>query len=439
MTEIYLDPQDDIERRNEKLTKIVSSLMRRVEQAMDDSGEAYQHFQRSLMLEEQVRERTLALEDAVDIAERANASKSRFVAAVSHDLLQPLSAAKLFLASVHGMEIGEEASRIIQRSQNALNSVESILSSLLDISKLDSGRAAVSVSAFPISQVLDGLFDELEPMARQKGLELHKVPCSLSVESDPAFLRRIIQNLIVNAIRYTDAGKVLVGARRNGRSLRIEVWDTGVGIAPEDQELIFNEFQRLPKTKANCDGVGLGLAIVERACALLGHPIGMTSIEGKGTGFSITVPISRSSGDSHQLSLDLLPDAESRFDLSAIVIENDTRLRSAISSTLEGWGVTVFDAGGYAETRDILPALDEAPDFILADYQLDETETGLDTVALIRNHFPDTPALLVTAEQDVDLPELCRRQGVDLMHKPIEPDTLKTHLFELACGGMKNP
>ncbi|MEY4984222.1 MAG: hypothetical protein RIR62_2488, partial [Pseudomonadota bacterium] len=248
-------------------------------------------------LEARVMERTLELEDALGNAERANASRSRFVAAASHDLLQPLSAAKLFIASVtDGLpDAGDRATLV--KAQNALLSVEGILGALLDISKLESGRAAVSVGPVPLDHLLSQLRDEFGAIAAAKGLRLTVMPCRATVVSDPAYLRRILQNLIGNAIRYTARGGVLVGARRRAGQVRIEVHDTGPGIPEAEQDNIFKEFHRLDAPASASEGMGLGLAIVERACGLLGHPLGLRSEIGRGTSFMLQVPLTELAGD----------------------------------------------------------------------------------------------------------------------------------------------
>lgn len=238
-------------------------------------------------LEARVRERTLELEDALADAERANASRSRFVAAASHDLLQPLAAAKLFIASA----ADGEGAGALDKALNALQSVEGILGALLDISKLESGRMAVTVGPVEVQPMLRRLAEEFAPLAAAKGLRLRLRAGAHLVESDAGYLRRILQNLIGNAIRYTDRGGVLVAARRRGSSLRLEVWDTGPGIPEEAQEMIFREFQRLNARASAAEGMGLGLAIVERACGLLGHPLELVSRVGRGSLFRVTVPL----------------------------------------------------------------------------------------------------------------------------------------------------
>ena len=239
-------------------------------------------------LEDRVRQRTLELEDALASEERANASKTRFVAAASHDLIQPLSAAKLYVASL--ADETDTAATTVKKALGALGSMENIIEALLDISKLDSGAACLEATKISLGKMLSGLRDEFEPMATQKGIRLRFVPTSEMVQSDPGFLRRIIQNIVGNAVRYTDAGSVLVGVRPRGKSVRIEVWDTGKGIAEEDRERIFGEFERAgTEEKSPSEGLGLGLAIVERACAQLGHPLTLDSIPGKGTRFTVSL------------------------------------------------------------------------------------------------------------------------------------------------------
>lgn len=241
-------------------------------------------------LERRVTERTLELEDALAEAERANASKSRFVAAASHDLLQPLSAAKLYVASLEADLNQTDIKDRAHKAGNALVSVERILDALLDISKLDSGQAAVDITSISLQDILVQLQDELVPLAVQKGLEFCLVDTGAVVQSDASFLRRILQNLTSNAIRYTDHGKVLVGVRHFKTSVRVEIWDTGHGIPESQQDKVFEEFQRLSTTASPSDGMGLGLAIVERACHLLQHPLNLRSWEGQGTCFSVEIP-----------------------------------------------------------------------------------------------------------------------------------------------------
>ncbi len=380
-------------------------------------------------LERRVVERTLDLEDALAEAERANASKSRFVAAASHDLLQPLSAAKLFIATLEGELLSSQPREIVSKAANALQSVENILSALLDISKLDSGQANVEISSVPLNTILGQLVDELRPMATGKGLEFRVVMTNAKVSSDATYLRRILQNLVSNAIRYTECGRVLVGARLRKNAIRIEVWDTGPGIAEDEQDLIFGEFQRLNATASAADGMGLGLAIVERACALLKHPLQLRSQVGKGTVFSVELPLAP-----NERPLKAEPAAVTRHanqgleHLIVLLIENDTALRNALTITMEQWGVDVLACQSESEARVLLTDIDVSPDVIVADYQLDDDKFGTDAVQSVKMLHGSIPACIISADRGPRLINTCQKLGLHLIHKPIDPDKLRDFL-----------
>lgn len=377
-------------------------------------------------LEQRVLERTLALQDALAQAERANASKSRFVAAASHDLLQPLSAAKLFLAALESATSPEDVALTVGRARSAFESVESILGALLDISRLDSGAAGITLATFPLDAILTRLADEFRALARQKGLDLRAVPSSLMVRSDASYLRRIVQNLLANAVRYTRSGRVLVGVRRVGNAARIEVWDTGPGIPAADREAVFREFHRLSNGQG-MGGMGLGLTIVERACALLDHPLELVSEEGRGTGFRVTVPLAGDRPLRVDKSAEALP-AGAVDGMVALVIENDASMRTALVGLLETWGASALDAGGSAEAIGLLADLGIAPDVIVADYHLDEDDNGLDAVAAVRGQYGVIPAVLVTADRSRALADRCAALGIPMLNKPVEPARLRALL-----------
>lgn len=380
-------------------------------------------------LEQRVAERTLALEDALRVAERANASKSRFVAAASHDLLQPLSAAKLFLASVESTSLSDEQAATIRRVRSAFDGVESILGALLDISRLDSGNATISLSTIPLGSLLRRLGHEFREIARQKGLDLRLVPTSALVRSDASYLRRIVQNLLANAVRYTSSGKVLLGARRVGGAVRIEVWDTGPGIPESAREIVFREFQRLGAAQRSDEGMGLGLAIVERACALLGHRLELISEPGRGTGFRLTVPCvegPHAAFDDEGLTRDAAPGWS--MGLVALVIEDDDAVRLAMATLLETWGVGVLDVPNRDGALALLEDIGIAPDVILADFHLGGQVNGIDAVADIRRLHGPIPAFLVTADRSPTLAATCEAEGIPILNKPVEPARLRALL-----------
>lgn len=381
-------------------------------------------------LEARVMERTLELEDALAHAERASASRSRFVAAASHDLLQPLSAAKLFISSISGEGLEPGAQVALEKAQNALMSVEGLLDALLDISKLESGKAAVSVGAVSLGRLLKTLAEEFAPMAAAKGLRLVVVPCSATVESDPAYLRRILQNLIGNAIRYTDKGRVLVGARRRGGVVRLEVRDTGPGIPEDSQNDIFKEFHRLNARASASEGMGLGLAIVERACALLGHPLALTSKVGRGTCFMVQVPLSEAG-----LPVQVVTPERRRGPLAAdkiaFLVENDAELRRALGLLLEKWGMTVLEAASGEEALALIEEIGILPDIFIVDHQLGEGMTGVEALAALRVAHGPVPSRLITADRGDELQEMAAKAGIDILYKPIDPRALEAVVAQL--------
>ena len=302
-------------------------------------------------LERRVRDRTLELEDALEAAERANATKSRFVAAASHDLLQPLSAAKLYLGSLE-FDAEDPRAGAAAKASRAMESVEAMLDALLHISRLDSGRHELHVEAVPLGPILRRLREEFAPAAEAKGIALTVVPTREAVRSDATYLRRILQNLIANAVRYTEAGRVLVGARRRGGLLRLDVIDTGPGIAETDLEAVFQEFRRL--RDAAGEGMGLGLAIVERACGLLGHPLEVASEVGRGTRFSVGLPLMGGRGAAETDASPLL-----------LVIGAEPGRRERLARRLEAMGLDAIEAADPAEAEALLAQVEVAPDAAL--------------------------------------------------------------------------
>ena len=377
------------------------------------------------LLERRVMDRTLELEDALATAERANASKSRFVAAASHDLLQPLSAAKLYMSSLLGTTSGTPA----EKALGALESVESIIDALLDISKLDSGQARLDITTVSLGDLLNGLRDEFAPAAALKGLDLRFVANSAHVTSDPGFLRRILRNLIANAIRYTESGRVLVGARHAGNGVRVEVWDTGPGIPEADQDRIFNEFERLGSSASAGEGLGLGLAIVERACARLGHPLGLWSEVGTGTGFFVSLP--RADAARSPAARGGSPAIRRRLDdkgLIVLLVESDAELSRAMSLLMERWGVSVLCAADATEAAGLLDEIGILPDAILVDHRLRGGQDGLGALALLQARTGRLPSRIFTADRSPSWRGDCIALGAEVMSKPIDTGELDRFL-----------
>ncbi len=382
-------------------------------------------------LEARVTARTEQLAEALVNAERANASRVRFVAAASHDLLQPLSAAKLFVAGARDDADTPKLHSTLVKAHNALTSVESILGALLDISRLESGGSEVEIGPVPLSLLLEQLTDEFAPVAARKGLRLTILPCRRVVMSDATYLRRILQNLISNAIRYTTAGRILVGPRRISGGVRIEVHDTGPGIAPEHQAAIFREFHRINATASAAEGMGLGLAIVERACALLDHRLGLRSIPGQGTCFSVELP--GAPAHLHPVRREPPPHIPSEPGESGerilLLVENDEDLRRAMAQLLEGRGVSVLEAASGEEALDLLAEIDIVPDIYLVDLQLGEGMSGIQTLATLIDRHGARPARIITANRSPQARAEIRAAGHEVMFKPIDPEDLATFVL----------
>ncbi len=396
-------------------------------------------YEAKALLEQRVASRTEELADALNEAERANASKSRFVAAASHDLLQPLSAAKLYVATL-GSGLNEvDAQNVAAKAESALSSVEHILEALLDISKLDSGRATVHLSTLSIGEIFSQLEDSFRPVAQAKGLELRFVHTDALVRSDASYLRRVLQNLLSNAIRYTDEGKVLIGVRRRKTSVVIEVWDTGIGIAADQRDIVFQEFQRLHSDASAAEGMGLGLAIVERACGLLKHPIRLNSELGKGTVFSVEVPLAKSlTVASGEVFEPTETDPKTLASTIALLIENDENLRGALTMTMESWGVQVLECASEQQATSLLREIGILPDIVVADYQLDNDKKGTDAVQALVGEFGHLPACIISANRSAYLSQICGEGGYSVLHKPIDAHKLKAileaSLTEISSG-----
>ncbi|MCB2114758.1 MAG: PAS-domain containing protein [Rhodobacteraceae bacterium] len=380
-------------------------------------------------LEQRVEERTVELAAALERAERANASRSRFVAAASHDLLQPLSAAKLYLASVADGALTSPARSTLGKAQDALASVESILDALLDISKLESSRAAADLQPVDLGMLLDRLAGDFAPMAERKGLALDVGATTAIVRSDPTYLRRILQNLISNAIRYTATGSVRVEAHPRGTSTVVRVIDTGPGIPKSEQKNIFREFHRLNAHASAADGMGLGLTIVERACALLAHPLTLRSAPGEGTSFSLTLPMVTGQQPAPKAATAGEPEAAGGRII--LLVENDSALRQALGQLLEKWGYEIIDADSGEAALALLAEIDIAPDMVLADYQLGDGMDGLATLAGLRALHGPLPSCLITANRAPEVVRRCEADGFGLLYKPIDTDDLAHCLREI--------
>jgi Na+/proline symporter/CheY-like chemotaxis protein/anti-sigma regulatory factor (Ser/Thr protein kinase) len=384
-------------------------------------------------LEQRVIARTAELEASRAEAEAANLGKTRFIAAASHDLLQPLHAARLFTAAMIDRDPGNDLGGKIDTS---LGAVESLLDALLDISKLDAGAFKPEKRPFALQPLFDTLATAFAPVAARRGVELVVAPTRAFVSTDSAFLRRILQNLLSNALRYGKAegrpARVLLGCRRVGEELRIEVRDNGPGIAADKQAVIFDEFVRLqaeddaPREER---GLGLGLAIVDRIGRMLDLDIGLASAPGQGSTFSVTVPRVAAVAAAPAAPLAPQPTPSVEAESFVLCIDNEAQVREAMATLLSGWGCRVATAASQGEALAAVERAGRLPDLVLADLHLDNGPDGLDVVDALRRAWSrSVPAALVTADRDPTLRLRARARRIELLHKPVKPASLRALL-----------
>ncbi|CAN5266086.1 PAS domain-containing hybrid sensor histidine kinase/response regulator [soil metagenome] len=390
-------------------------------------------------LERRVRERTAELTllnselaRAKSQAETANLSKTKFLAAAGHDILQPLNAARLFMSSLtERMHSGKDG-ELVRNVDASLEAVEDILSVLLDISRLDAGALKPDIATFRIDDLLQPLALEFAPSARARGLDLTIAGCSLAVRSDRKLLRRVLQNLLSNAIKYTPRGRVLLGCRRRGGLLHIEIHDTGHGIPEPKQKLVFQEFERLDQKNGTEPGLGLGLSIVQRIAKMLRHPVHLRSEPGRGSMFSIAVPIASGAAVA-PLSASPRRSRANRIEgLTILAIDNEPAILDGMRALLEGWDVRLLTAANAAEALQLFAAQGAEIDAVLADYHLDG-EDGLALIDRLRD-LAGHPlaAILITADRSHDVQDLAAARQVQYLRKPLKPASLRAALSQLA-------
>lgn len=387
-------------------------------------------------LERRVRERTAELLDvngalakAKAKADQANLDKTRFVAAASHDILQPLNAARLYAASLVERPLDTTDALLARNVDASLSAVEEIFSTLIEISRIDAGRLEPETKDFPLSEIFDQLKVEFEPMAHERGLALRVVATNAWVHSDRRLLRRILQNLVSNAIKYTRTGAVLLGVRRKGANIEILVCDTGPGIPDDKRLIIFKEFQRLEGPGSGVRGLGLGLSIVERIGRVLMHPIELKSAARRGSTFSVTVPqgVVRSLTEVEPLSSPLPGSLAGCY---LLCIDNEPAVLDGMSSLLSGWGCKVRTAESRQKALRLIDSDRAIPDAILADYHLD-SGTGVDVVLALRAGLgADVPAVIITADNTVEVQREVRRLGLGLLRKPLKAASLRAVLSQ---------
>ena len=398
------------------------TLHKRSQRALEEANEQLEA--RVLGRTRELTSLNKALAEAKSEAERANFSKTRFLAAASHDLTQPITAARLFVSSVDAATLPGGASTLIRSAESALTTAETLLAGLLNISRLDAGAEEVHREHFEIRSLLEPLVGEFQLLAREKGLQLRYARCTGVIRSDARLLRRILQNFVSNAVRHTRSGKVVVGARRKSGALRIEVWDSGPGIRPERQREIFEEFRRIDTPGGDAErGLGLGLAIAERTARLLECPLSLRSWPGRGSVFAITVALGERSA-MQKLPIARANDPDRVVGSVVMCVENEAAVLSGIEALLSQWGCEVLAA---RNRESALACIDgRPPDLLLVDYHLDGDVSGVTVAEELQAKLNvDVPGIIMTADQTQRSKQDAALRGFQVLQKPLKPAALR--------------
>ncbi len=401
---------------------------REAERALKEANES---------LERRVAERTQelsklnqALTEAKAHAEAANQSKTRFLAAVSHDLMQPLNAARLFSAALAHQDdaLPVEAQELVRHLDSSLRSAEDLITDLLDISRLENGRIAPDRHPFALASLFDTLAAEFGVLAAEQGIDLRVRSSRQWVDSDIKLLRRILQNFLTNAFRYAK-GRVVLGVRREGEHLRLEVWDRGAGIPEDKRKVIFEEFKRLDSHQTRAEkGLGLGLAIADGLCRVLSHRLEVRSWPGKGSVFSVSVPLARKPAPKPQGPATQAADGQPLHGTQVICIDNEDSILTGMHSLLSRWGCQVWTARNRLECEHLLSE-DVRPQLALIDYHLDEGETGTELMAWLRTRLGEpVPGVVISADGRPELVAEVHAAGLDYLPKPVKPAALRALL-----------
>ncbi|VVM59223.1 PAS domain-containing hybrid sensor histidine kinase/response regulator [Pseudomonas fluorescens] len=402
------------------------TAFREAEQALTEANEG---------LEQRVSERTqelsqlnVALTEAKGTAEAANQSKTRFLAAVSHDLMQPLNAARLFSAALSHQDDGlsSEAQKLVQHLDSSLRSAEDLISDLLDISRLENGKINPDRKPFAVNELFDILGAEFKALAQEQGLTFRVRGSHLRIDSDIKLLRRILQNFLTNAFRYAK-GPVLLGVRRRGGELCLEVWDRGPGIPEDKQQVIFEEFKRLDSHQTRAEkGLGLGLAIADGLCRVLGHTLRVRSWPGRGSVFSVSVPLARSQAVPASAAVEL--NGKLLSGAQVLCIDNEDSILIGMNSLLSRWGCQVWTARNREECAALLSE-GVRPQLALVDYHLDHGDTGTELMAWLRTTLGEpVPGVVISADGRPEMVAQVHAAGLDYLPKPVKPAALRALL-----------
>ncbi|WP_409284756.1 NahK/ErcS family hybrid sensor histidine kinase/response regulator [Pseudomonas protegens] len=412
----------------QRLEQLNDQLEQRVAARTDELLEANRNLQQQIARRERIER---DLREARDAAEAANRSKDKYLAAASHDLLQPLNAARLLISTLRERRLPAAEQLLVERTHQALEGAEDLLTDLLDISKLDQAAVKPDPAVYRLDELLAPLVSEFQSVAEAAGLELRVRFGDFALFTDLRLMTRILRNFLSNACRYTERGSILLAARRRGDQLRLEVWDTGRGIAADRLESIFLEFNQLDVGRAaDRKGVGLGLAIVERIAKILGYRVQVQSRPGRGSRFSIQVPLA----DRVPLPISLqAPQPGTGNPLPGrrlLVLDNELSILESMAALLGQWGCEVLTATDQAAALAVLQG--RAPELILADFHLDHGVTGCQVVQQLREHFQQPlPAVIITADRSDQCRRALQQLGAPLLNKPVKPGKLRAVLSQL--------
>jgi signal transduction histidine kinase/ActR/RegA family two-component response regulator len=368
-----------------------------------------------------------------EIAEAANVAKSNFLASASHDLRQPVHALSMFVGALRDRSLDEPSGRLVRQIQNSVGALDSLFGAILDISRLDAGVIEHRPRAFAIQPLLERICRDEMPEVDRKGIALRLVPCSLTVQTDPVLLERVVRNLVSNAVRYTDKGRVVVGCRRGVR-LSIEVWDSGRGIPADQQDLIFQEFYQIGNPERDrARGLGLGLAIVRRLTRILHIPMRMHSRVDRGSVFKLSVEVAASAPPAIEPPAETSQAAQPP--LFILVVDDEVAIQEAMHTLLTGWGHKVITAGSCAEMLGHAAGFTSTPNLIISDYRLRGDEEGIATIERLRSEFnSDIPAILITGDTAPDRIRQATASDCFLLHKPVSNSRLRAAIVNLAIA-----
>jgi two-component system, sensor histidine kinase len=367
-----------------------------------------------------------------EVAEAANVAKSRFLASASHDLRQPVHALGMFVGALGDRPLDEASGRLVRQIQNSVGALDSLFGAILDISRLDAGVIESRPRAFAIQPLLERICREEGPEADRKGIAIRLIPCGLFVQTDPVLLERVLRNLVSNAVRYTDSGRVVIGCRRGDHRLSVEIWDTGCGIPDDQQDLIFQEFYQIGNPERDrTRGLGLGLAIVQRLTRILDISMRMQSHIDTGSAFKLSIALAATG----EATIEPLGDrfvAATHKPRFILVIDDEVAIQEAMCTLLTGWGHSAIAAGSCVEMLERAANFTTTPDLIISDYRLRNGENGLDAIERLRNEFNnDIPAILITGDTAPDRIREATASDCYLMHKPVSNNRLRAAIVNL--------